>query len=156
ADLRWLGLQWAREERQSDRLERYADVAECLKKAGYLYPCYETETELDLKRKRQRARGLPPIYDRSALRLTDAARGKLEAEGRRPHWRFRLPNWDAESNFKPRTTIVSWEDLIRGGQTVDIGSLSDPVLIRGDGTPLYTFTSVVDDIDFGITHVVRG
>lgn len=155
-DLRWLGLDWAREERQSDRLARYAEVAETLKASGHLYPCYETEAELDLKRKRQRARGLPPIYDRSALRLTEADRAKLEAEGRRPHWRFRLPNASAESGLSPLPTIVSWNDLIRGDQTVDLGSLSDPVLIREDGTPLYTFTSVVDDADFGITHIVRG
>lgn len=156
ADLRWLGLDWAREERQSDRLARYAEVAEALKASGHLYPCYETEAELDLKRKRQRARGLPPIYDRSALRLTDTDRAKLEADGRRPHWRFRLPNSDAESGLAPLPTIVSWNDLIRGDQTVDLGSLSDPVLIREDGTPLYTFTSVVDDIDMAVTHIVRG
>lgn len=155
-DLRWLGLDWAREERQSDRLARYAEVAEALKASGHLYPCYETEAELDLKRKRQRARGLPPIYDRSALRLADEDRARFEADGRRPHWRFRLPNSDAESGLAPLPTIVSWNDLIRGDQTVDLGSLSDPVLIRGDGTPLYTFTSVIDDSDFGITHIVRG
>lgn len=155
-DLRWLGLDWAREERQSDRLGRYAEVAEALKASGHLYPCYETEAELDLKRKRQRARGLPPIYDRTALRLTDDERARLEAEGRRPHWRFRLPNSNAENGLAPLPTIVSWNDMIRGDQTVDIGSLSDPVLIREDGTPLYTFTSVVDDTDFAITHIVRG
>ncbi|HRO50935.1 MAG TPA: glutamate--tRNA ligase [Hyphomicrobium sp.] len=155
-DLRWLGLDWAREARQSDRLGRYTEVAEALKASGHLYPCYETEAELDLKRKRQRARGLPPIYDRTGLRLSDDDRAKLEAEGRRPHWRFRLPNSDAESGLSPLPTIVSWNDLIRGDQTVDLGSLSDPVLIRGDGTPLYTFTSVVDDVDFSITHIVRG
>lgn len=155
-DLRWLGLDWALEERQSDRLGRYAEVAEALKASAHLYPCYETEAELDLKRKRQRARGLPPIYDRTALRLTDDERARLEAEGRRPHWRFRLPNSDAESGLAPLSTLVSWNDMIRGDQTVDIGSLSDPVLIREDGTPLYTFTSVVDDTDFAITHIVRG
>jgi glutamyl-tRNA synthetase len=156
-DLRWLGLVWDREERQSTRLDRYAEVAERLKAAGHLYACYESEEELDRKRKRQLARGLPPIYDRTGLKLTDLDRARLEAEGRRPHWRFRLPNTDAASGLLgPESTIVSWNDLIRGDQTVDIGSLSDPVLIREDGTPLYTFTSVVDDIDFGITHIVRG
>ncbi|HRN87315.1 glutamate--tRNA ligase [Hyphomicrobium sp.] len=155
-DLRWLGLDWTREERQSDRLGRYAEVAETLKASGHLYPCYETEAELDLKRKRQRARSLPPIYDRTGLRLSAEDRARFEAEGRRPHWRFRLPNSGAESGLSPLPTIVSWNDMIRGDQTVDIGSLSDPVLIREDGTPLYTFTSVVDDVDFGITHIVRG
>ena len=156
-DLRWLGFEWQREERQSERLARYAEVAEALRGSGHLYACYESEDELDRKRKRQLARGLPPIYDRTGLKLTDLDKAKLEAEGRRPHWRFRLPNTDAASGLLgPEPTIVSWNDLIRGDQTVDIGSLSDPVLIREDGTPLYTFTSVVDDVDFAITHIVRG
>jgi len=160
ADLAWLGLTWDREEHQSARLARYAEVAETLKAERRLYACYETGDELDRKRKRQLARGLPPIYDRAGLRLTETERTKLEAEGRRPHWRFRLNNIGSggitEPDLKPVPTLVSWNDLIRGDQTVDIGSLSDPVLIREDGTPLYTFTSVVDDADFAITHVVRG
>jgi glutamyl-tRNA synthetase len=155
-DLAWLGLTWAREERQSARLERYAAAAETLKAAGRLYPCYETEEELDRKRQRRRARGLPPIYDRAALKLTDAERAKLEADGRSPHWRFRLLNTEPNKPLEPVPTLVGWMDLVRGDQSVDIGSLSDPVLIRADGTPLYTFTSIVDDIDFGITHVIRG
>ena len=124
------------------------------KKLGRLYACYETEDELDRKRKRQLARGLPPIYDRAGLKLTDAERAALEAEGRKPHWRFRLAN--SEDGLTPLPTIVSWNDLIRGDQTVDVGSLSDPVVIRADGSFLYTFTSVVDDAEFGITHVIRG
>lgn len=155
-DLKWLGFAWAREERQSARTARYAEAAEKLKRKKRLYPCYETEEELDRRRKRQLARGLPPIYDRSALALTAEDRVKLEAEGRRPHWRFLLANTSPESGLQPLPTIVSWNDLIRGDQTVDVGSLSDPVLIRGDGTCLYTFTSVVDDIDFKVTHVIRG
>ena len=135
-------------------MARYEAAAEKLKKKGRLYPCYETEDELDRKRKRQLARGMPPIYDRSALKLDEAERSKLESEGRRPHWRFRLNN--SEGGLAPLPTIVSWNDLIRGDQTVDIGSLSDPVVIRADGTFLYTFTSVVDDADLGITHVIRG
>ena len=156
ADLAWLGLAWDREERQSLRLARYAEVAGRLKASGRLYACYETGDELDRKRKRQLARGAPPIYDRAGLKLTDAERMKLEAEGRRPHWRFRLDNTGPEGGLAPQPTLVFWNDLIRGDQEVDIGSLSDPVLIREDGTPLYTFTSVVDDIDFAITHIVRG
>jgi glutamyl-tRNA synthetase len=159
-DLAWLGFEWQREERQSDRMGRYAEVAEALKEAGRLYACYESEEELDRKRKRQLARGMPPIYDRAGLKLTAAEKAALEAEGRRPHWRFRLPNSGAEGGpqpaLAPLPTIVSWNDLVRGDQTVDLGSLSDPVLIREDGTPLYTFTSVVDDVDFAITHIVRG
>ena len=153
-DLRWLGLAWALEERQSARVSRYAEAAESLKRSGRLYPCYETEDELDRKRKRQLARGLPPIYDRSSLRLSDKERATFEEEGRRPHWRFRLAN--SEDGLDPLPTIVSWNDLIRGDQTVDVGSLSDPVVIRADGTFLYTFTSVVDDADFAISHVIRG
>lgn len=155
-DLNWLGLTWAREERQSARTARYEAAAAKLKSAGVLYPCYESEDELDRKRKRQLALHKPPIYDRSALKLSEAERAKIESEGRKPHWRFRLPNTSAEHGLAPQPTIVSWNDLIRGDQTVDLGSLSDPVLIRADGTFLYTFTSVVDDIEFAMTHIVRG
>jgi glutamyl-tRNA synthetase len=153
-DLDWLGLPWAREERQSLRTDRYLAAAELLKSRGRLYACYESEDELDRKRKRQLARGLPPIYDRAALKLSAAERSALEAEGRKPHWRFRLAN--SEDDLAPLPTIVSWNDLIRGDQTVDVGSLSDPVVIRADGSFLYTFTSVVDDAEFGVTHVIRG
>ena len=155
-DLAWLGFTWDREERQSKRTARYDAAAEKLKAAAILYPCYESEDELDRKRSRQRALGKPPVYDRSGLKLSDGERAKLEAEGRTPHWRFRLPNTSAETGLAPQPTIVSWNDLIRGDQTVDLGSLSDPVLIRADGTYLYTFTSVVDDIEFGMTHIIRG
>ncbi|HRD77240.1 MAG TPA: glutamate--tRNA ligase [Hyphomicrobiaceae bacterium] len=155
-DMRWLGLSWDAFLRQSDRLERYAAAAERLKAAGRLYPCYETADELDRRRKRQLARGLPPIYDRAALRLTGAETAKLAAEGRRPHWRFRLTNSSGPDDLAPRPTPVAWDDLIRGHQTVDAGSLSDPVLVREDGTFLYTFTSVVDDIETAITHIIRG
>lgn len=155
-DLDWLGLSTDWHARQSDRLQRYDEVAAGLKASGHLYPCYESEDELDRRRKRQLGRGLPPIYDRAALKLTSEEKARLEAEGRRPHWRLRLPNTEATSGFAPVPTLVSWNDLIRGDQSVDLGSLSDPVLIRADGTYLYTFTSVVDDVDFGITHVVRG
>ncbi len=148
------GSTWAREERQSARLARYEAAAERLKERGRLYPCYETEDELERKRKRQLARGAPPIYDRASLKLDAADRKRLESEGRRPHWRFRLDNSD--EGLAPLPTIVSWNDLIRGDQTVDLGSLSDPVVIRADGTFLYTFTSVIDDADFKISHVIRG
>ncbi|MFG1411171.1 MAG: glutamate--tRNA ligase [Pseudomonadota bacterium] len=144
-DLDWLGIPPDRVARQSDRLALYDAAAETLKAAGRLYPAYETEAELDLKRGLQRARGLPPVYDRAALALTADERAKLEAEGRAPHWRFRLDR---------RT--VTWDDGVRGPQHVDTATLSDPVLVRADGTYLYTFTSVVDDLDMGITCVVRG
>ncbi len=155
-DLTWLGLKWTREDRQSERTARYTAAADMLRERGRLYACYETEDELDRKRKRQLARGMPPIYDRSGLKLTADERAKLEREGRRPHWRFRLDNSEAETGAAPLPTIVSWNDLVRGDQTVDVGSVSDPVVIRANGTFLYTFTSVVDDAEFGTTHIIRG
>lgn len=145
ADFRWLGLDWDEFCRQSDRGACYDAAAEKLKAAGRLYPCYETEEELALKRKQQAAAHRPPVYDRAALSLTPEDRARLEAEGRRPHWRFLLQHED-----------VAWDDLVRGPQHVDEASQSDPVLIRADGSYLYTLPSVVDDIELGITHVIRG
>ncbi len=144
-DLDWLGLGWDRFERQSERLARYDAAADELRASGRLYPCYETASELDIRRKIQRQAGKPPVYDRAALKLTDEDRAKLEAEGRRPHWRFKLDQ-----------TRVTWTDGIRGDTNVDCASVSDPVLIREDGGYLYTLCSVCDDIDFGITDVIRG
>lgn len=154
-DLRWLGLAWDEEVRQSQRIARYEAAAADLKAKGVLYPCYETPDELDRRRRRQLARGLPPIYDRGALKTSEEERAGYVAEGRQPHWRFRLPNTDG-GDLAPRPTQVKWDDLIRGPVTVDLGSLSDPVLIRADGSFLYTFCSVVDDADMAITHIVRG
>jgi glutamyl-tRNA synthetase len=144
-DIAWLGIEWTKIVHQSDRFALYEAAVEKLKAMGRLYPAYETPEELDLKRKRQLARGKPPVYDRAALQLSDEDKAKLEAEGRKPHWRFLLEQRD-----------VVWDDLVRGRQHVDAASLSDPVLIRGDGTYLYTLPSVVDDIDLGVTHVIRG
>lgn len=144
-DLAWLGIVPDLVISQSQRLSLYDAAAEDLRAAGRLYPCYETADELDRRRKRQLARGLPPIYDRAALKLTAEDRAKLEAEGRRPHWRFLL---------EPR--IVAWTDLIRGDAHVDCASLSDQVLIREDGTYLYHLPSVVDDAATGVTHIIRG
>ena len=144
-DLSWLGLTWDAEARQSLRFDAYHAAVETLKAAGRLYPAYDTADELERRRKRQLARGLPPVYDRAALKLTDAQRAELEAAGRRPHWRFRL---------EERT--MAWHDLVRGEQTIEAASMSDPVLVREDGTYLYTLPSVVDDIEFGISHIIRG
>jgi glutamyl-tRNA synthetase len=155
ADLDWLGIKPVRIEYQSKRIPIYDGAAERLKAAGVLYPCYETAEELERKRKLRLARRLPPIYGRDALKLTDADRAKLEAEGRRPHWRFLLPNFK-DDPFSIARTEVHWDDLVRGRETVDLSSLSDPVLVREDGTYLYTFTSVVDDIEMGISHIIRG
>ncbi|CAA9495791.1 MAG: Glutamyl-tRNA(Gln) synthetase [uncultured Sphingomonadaceae bacterium] len=146
ADLRWLGLTLDGEARQSARSALYEEAFERLRAAGRIYPAYETAAELDIKRKVLLGRGLPPIYDRAALRLSDAERAALEAEGRRPHWRFRL---DEDSP-------IEWDDLIRGSQRFDPRQLSDPVVRREDGSWLYLFPSVVDDVEMGVTHVVRG
>jgi glutamyl-tRNA synthetase len=144
-DLAWLGVTPDLVRRQSERMAAYDRVAERLKAQGRLYPAYETAEELDRRRRRQQALGRPPIYDRAALRLSEGERAALEASGRKPHWRFRL---------EPAT--VRWEDMVRGESHVDCGSLSDPVLRREDGSYLYTLPSVVDDIEFGVTHVIRG
>jgi glutamyl-tRNA synthetase len=144
-DYGWLGLQHDIFARQSDRAAFYQAAAEKLKASGRLYPAYETADELERRRKRQMAAHKPPVYDRAALALSDADRARLESEGRRPHWRFKL------SHMK-----VAWTDLIRGPVEIDTATLSDPVLIREDGRFLYTLPSVVDDIDFAITHVIRG
>jgi glutamyl-tRNA synthetase len=144
-DLRWLGLPWNERANQSARFDVYEKAAQKLKDAGLLYPAYETEDELDRKRKIAQATGKPPVYDRAALKLTDAERAQFEAEGRKPHWRFKLSG-----------ARKDWVDLVRGPQSIDTASLSDPVLIREDGAFLYTLPSVVDDIDFKITHIVRG
>ena len=131
--------------RQSERADAYNAAAEKLKADGRLYPAYETPDELDRKRKRQLAAHRAPVYDRAALKLSHAERAKLEAEGRKPHWRFKLSH-----------TKVKWQDGIRGEVEIDTATLSDPVLIREDGRFLYTLPSVVDDIEFGVTHIIRG
>nr|WP_323776688.1 glutamate--tRNA ligase [Amylibacter sp.] len=143
-DLEWLGLTWDRVERQSDRLDRYNEAADELRAAGRFYECFETPVELDLKRKKQLNMGKPPVYDRAALALTDAEKDALRAE-RSGHWRFKLDQ-----------QRIEWGDGILGDLSIDAASVSDPVLIRGDGQFLYTLASVCDDVDFGITHVVRG
>jgi len=144
-DLRWLGITWDETAKQSDRFARYEQAAEALKAAGRLYPCFENEDELKAKRLALEKRRLPPVYDRAALSLTAEQRAAAEAAGKRPYWRFKLSDGAA-----------GWHDLVLGERKIKLGTVSDPVLIRGDGTPLYTFTSVVDDVDFGITHIIRG
>jgi glutamyl-tRNA synthetase len=144
-ELHWLGLTWDRVERQSDRLDRYNAAADELRANGRLYECFETPTELDLKRKKLLNMGKPPIYDRAALALSDAEKDALRDQRGAGHWRFRL---DLQR--------IEWRDGILGDLSLDAGSVSDPVLIRGDGQFLYTLASVCDDIDYGVTHVVRG
>ncbi|WP_209506392.1 MULTISPECIES: glutamate--tRNA ligase [unclassified Ruegeria] len=144
-DLEWLGLHWDRVERQSERLDRYAEAADKLRAMGRFYEAFETPTELDLKRKKQLNMGKPPVYDRAALNLSDAEKDALRAERGNGVWRFKL---DHER--------IEWTDGILGDISIDAASVSDPVLIRGDGQVLYTIASVVDDTEMGVTDVVRG
>ncbi len=146
ADLQWLGLRWDGVEKQSDRFALYEARFEALKASGHVYPAYETSQELDLRRKILLGRGLPPVYDRAALALTPEQIAANEAEGRAPHWRFKL------DHDQP----IVWTDLIRGEQRFDPKLLSDPVIRRADGSWLYMLPSVIDDIDMGVTHVLRG
>lgn len=146
ADLQWLGIDWDQEERQSARLDRYAAAFDALRAAGRIYPCYETAQELDVKRKIQLSRGLPPIYDRAALALSETEHAAKRAEGSAPHWRFLLDHAEP----------IGWDDGIRGVQKFAATQLSDPVIRRADGSWLYMMPSAVDDIDMGITHVLRG
>ncbi|WP_336276864.1 glutamate--tRNA ligase [Bartonella sp. CB178] len=154
-DLEWLGIKPDEIYHQSRRVSRYHEVAEALKQSGLLYPCYETAEELERRRKIQLSRKKPPVYDRGALKLTLEDKKALEDQGRRPHWRFLLPNFEGDP-LQVKRTEVHWEDIVKGEQTVDLSSLSDPVLIREDGSYLYTLPSVVDDMDMGITHIIRG
>ncbi|EKE67995.1 MULTISPECIES: glutamate--tRNA ligase [Roseobacteraceae] len=144
-DLEWLGFTWDRFEKQSERIERYEEAAQELRDKGRFYEAFETPTELDLKRKKLLNMGKPPVYDRTALTLSDEEKAKLRAERGNGHWRFKL--------IQER---INWADGILGDISIDAGSVSDPVLIRGDGQFLYTLASVCDDVDFGVTHIVRG
>lgn len=144
-DLNWLGIQIDIKDNQSARMARYVAAMDRLRASGHIYPCYESEQELERKRALQLARRKPPIYDRAALKLSPEERSAIEARGLKPHWRFKLSQ-----------SKVNWRDLIRGDIEIDTASISDPVLVREDGAFLYTLPSVVDDIDFEITHVIRG
>jgi glutamyl-tRNA synthetase len=144
-DLGWLGLKWDGFFKQSDRYAEYEAAKQKLLANGRLYPCYETAEELEIKRKMMASRGLPPVYDRSALKLTEEQRREYEAQGRKPHYRFLLEDKD-----------IIWSDLIRGDVKFQGAHVSDPVLVREDGVPLYTLASVVDDIEYQITHIIRG
>jgi len=144
-DLSWLGIQWDSELRQSAEMDSYEIVSEKLKSSGLIYPCYETSEELEFKRKRLRAQRKPPIYDRSALLLSESDHKEFEKKGLRPHWRFKLRNKD-----------ISWFDLVRGETIYNTANISDPVVIREDGSYLYLLPSVVDDLNCGITHIIRG
>ncbi|AIF80872.1 glutamyl-tRNA ligase [endosymbiont of Acanthamoeba sp. UWC8] len=144
-DLKWLGLDWDRIEFQSNRVEKYEAVKERLIKEGRLYPCYETKEELEMKKKIMLNRNLPPIYDRASLKLSDEKKRELEEQGIKPHWRFLIDKED-----------IVWDDGVRGNLHFKAANISDPVLIRADGSMTYTIATVWDDIEFGITDIIRG
>lgn len=144
-DLIWMGMTWDQEDRQSTRLDRYREALDQLVASGRAYKCFETQEELGLKRKAQLAAGRPPVYDRAALTLTAEEIAAREAAGEKPHYRFKLDD-----------TTVTWHDLVRGEVSVPMSSLSDPVILRADGRVIYTLASVVDDLDHGVSHILRG
>jgi glutamyl-tRNA synthetase len=144
-DLRWFGIDWHTSVRQSERLELYQATIERLKRDRFLYPCFESEEELKAKREFRRRRNRSTIYDRAMLSLTDKQRQDAEAGGKRPHWRFKLSG---------RT--LEWDDLILGPRHATLSAVSDPILVRADGSPAPILASVADDIDFGTTHIIRG
>ena len=144
-DLKWMGMDWDQEDRQSARIDRYMDALDQLVASGRAYKCFETQNELSLKRKSQLAAGRPPVYDRAALKLTAEDIAAKEAAGEKPHYRFKLED-----------VTVTWQDLVRGEVAVPMSSLSDPVILRADGRVIYTLASVVDDMEHGITHILRG
>ena len=144
-DLSWMNFKWDSLEKQSNRLKRYDEALETLLDKKRAYACYETAEELSLKRKAQLSSGKPPVYDRSSLRLSDSDAADLKTKGKKPHYRFLLDHSE-----------VIWNDLIKGGSKYHMSSLSDPVILREDGRVIYTLASVVDDIDFDITHILRG
>ncbi len=145
-DLKWLGFKWDEFYKQSNHFPKYNETLEYLKSIGRVYPCYETKDELSLKRKIQSSQGIPPVYDRASLQLSDEEKADLEKRGVRKYWRFKLN--DAE--------IIEWNDLVHGKISIPLNSISDPIIIKPDGSYVYTFASVVDDINIGITHIIRG
>ena len=144
-NLLWLGLSWSKTFNQSQRKDIYDKKILLLKESMRIYPCFESAEELSLKRKTQLLSGKPPIYDRSALKLTSNQIENLIKEGKTPHWRFKLED-----------EIIEWQDLIKGKVSFDSKNLSDPVLIREDGSLLYHLPSVVDDVEENITDIIRG
>jgi glutamyl-tRNA synthetase len=144
-DLLWLGLHVDEIVKQSDRLDQYAKAAECLKDKGRLYPCYETQEELELQRKIQLSSGKPPLYNRASFSLTAEQKERYQEEGRIPHWRFKMEKRE-----------IRWNDMIRGDVVFQGELLNDPILIREDGSSVFTLATAVDDMDMGITHIIRG
>ncbi len=145
-DLKWLGFKWDEFYKQSNHFSKYNEALEYLKSIGRVYPCYETKDELSLKRKIQASQGIPPVYDRASLHLSDEEKADLEKKGIKKYWRFKLNE----------TETVEWNDLVHGKISIPLNSVSDPIIIKPDGSYVYTFASVVDDVNIGITHIIRG
>lgn len=144
-DLSWMNIGWDSLEKQSSRLSCYDNALQILLNKKRAYPCFETADELSLKRKSQLSSGKPPIYDRSSLKLSDSEIADLKSKGKKPHYRFLLNHVD-----------VNWDDLVKGKSKYNMSNLSDPVILREDGRVIYTLASVVDDIDFAVTDILRG
>ena len=144
-DLDWLGIKLDKIYKQSERIEIYNKHFQELIDNNLIYKCFESPEELDTKRKRLVARRMPPIYDRSSLYLSESEIKKYLDEGRKPYWRFKLSG-----------KRINFEDLIRGNVSVDTSAQSDPVIVREDGGFLYNLPSVIDDIEMGITNIIRG
>lgn len=144
-DLTKLGIEWDESFNQTDKLDRYEAVKKQLLQSGRLYPCYESSEELDIKRKIQLSSGKPPIYDRAALKLSEDEKKQYELQGRKPHYRFLIESKE-----------ILWQDMVKGAITYHGSNLSDPVIIRADGTMTYMLCSTIDDVDSKITHVIRG
>jgi glutamyl-tRNA synthetase len=144
-DLKWLGLEWDESFNQNSRLDYYKKAKKILLESGRLYACYETQEELAIKRKLQLSRGLPPIYDRASLKLTKEQIDNYEQSGRKPHYRFLIQ--DSE---------IKWQDMVKGVISYQGSNLSDPIIIRADGTMTYMLCSTIDDIDYEISHIIRG
>lgn len=145
-DLKWLGIEWDEFYKQSNHFSKYREAMEFLKSIGKIYPCYETREELSLKRKIQASKGIPPVYDRASLKLSEQEKNKLESNGVQKYWRFRLNENES----------IEWNDLVHGKISIPLSSISDPIIIKPDGSYVYTFASVVDDVNIGITHIIRG
>lgn len=145
SDLKWLGITWDETFSQSSRMEKYEDVKRHLIDIGRLYECYETPEELEVKRKLQLSAHMPPIYDRAALRLTQDQKEKLKAQGRKPHYRFLMSD-----------SSIEWNDMVKGPMRYESAHIGDPILVREDGSMTYMICSCVDDVDYKISHIIRG
>lgn len=144
-DLKWLGLNWDDSFSQSSRIQKYEEIKNHLIEIGRLYECYETPEELEIKRKFQLSAHKPPIYDRASLHYTNEQKDQFRKEGRKPHYRFLM-----------KDTPIVWNDMIKGQMRYESHNIGDPILVREDGSMTYMLCSCVDDIEYNISHIIRG